>query len=427
MSDLDDISIGNLTGVASSVSSVSGDDDTTVPSTIVTQPTTLPINVETYSDALADNKRIYLVTFMGLPHEPPIAEYILPQTYFNLSRVVRWAATCEICPTTHRTHWHFFVHLKNATSCMRIKHIVTNKTHREGINVKIPPNVRGHGMNNHIRAMYFYCTKEDTRHPGTEPYVYGLPPPEQVRSPSNRSSKKSSTLTVENKIDMILKHPASASWASILHHDKNHQVALADAQWAKSFHLERKTHAMENVPRRTIQHVIVMAGHAGTGKTTLAKTGNFEGLSYNQNDIWMQSQALGQWFGNARTSNHYNNQRVIIIDEYHAGHPITFTDFKTLANVGHAGEQVQVKFGNTTLNHEIVIFTTNENPWDWFRNMLLRSQANYDAFVRRITKYLYFPSHRPDGTVNEPSHPEGPFYEVKELPSSLPQPGLQFF
>lgn len=424
--------LSNLPGL-SAASEVGDDDISTVTTPSSADPSTI-IDVEEYQEPDVNSRnRLYIITCMANVGDQPVPSVTDLNSYFRENTVVRWAATCEKCPTTQRTHYHMFVQFKHQRTAPQLKALIERKTHFRSPNVRFPPMCRGAAMNKHILAMHNYCTKEETRFPGTIPVTFGPPPPtvpvnppaEPTRRKPNKSRQDQADDRNKQIIDLIMSNPIERKWCDILHADEQSRLLLGPCSWAKQFHHERTLKVEASIEPRTIQNVIVLCGAAGTGKTTLATSGNLPDLDYTNADVWSQTQGMGKWFGNARFGARYRNEKVIVIDEYHMGHPITFTDFKSLANVGHQGEQVQLKYGSIRLNHETIIFTSNQMPYDWFRNQF-NQQVNYDAFVRRVTKFLWFPSHRPNGEPNIPTHADGPYYEEKEFPDRCPPEGLVF-
>jgi hypothetical protein len=82
-------------------------------------------------------------------------------------------------------------------------------------------------------------------------------------------------------------------------------------------------------------------------------------------------------------------------------HSLDFGLFKRLCDVGHKkGIQLPVKNSFAVSNHKRVIFTTNDNPLEWFEE-ITKSEENFDAFRRRVTRLMYYPKKCPDGSYNQ--------------------------
>ena len=73
-------------------------------------------------------------------------------------RVVKYAAgTTEICPSTNKEHMHIVFQLSEPCDFTTLKKAMDNRTHIEA-------------MQGTIEQATTYCSKEETRKPGTQPW-----------------------------------------------------------------------------------------------------------------------------------------------------------------------------------------------------------------------------------------------------------------
>lgn len=415
--------------VPSEISTQGSDDDSV--STVSGTATSSTINVEDYDDEPTNTrKRIFIVTLMRGIDDPVDDTLCDPDTFFPGIEISRWASQTEICATTQRTHVHFFVQFKTRqwTFASLRKRLVEKLGNDAGINIKAPPpSASGRGgreISKHIRAMHRYCIKEQTRHPDSIPRVEGLPPPVVTeQAPVAEPPQKKNKSINDRAIEYMVSHAPTTAFHNLLHKDLKSQKLLGPRiAWAQRFWQHYQENMFAAREPRTINEVIILTGGAGSGKTTWAKrhqAPDDESVVDFNHRVWVQTQNMGRWWGDAKGIS-YENQSVIIIDEMHSGHPIGFTDFKSLANIGHSGEFVQVKNGSCKLNHSTLIITSNCFPWKWWKTMLMQNTHNWDAFTRRVTKWMHFPILRPDGTRNSASlHGDFFFYE-KKLPGIIP-------
>lgn len=118
-------------------------------------------------------------------------------------------------------------------------------------------------------------------------------------------------------------------------------------------------------PKRQLDkppEVIILAGSTGTGKSYWAQ-------QHFPNAYW---KAKNLWFDN------YQGEKEIIFDEFYGWLPFDLT----LRICDKYPLQVEIKGGSTQFLAETIIFTTNKDPKQWWK------ECYFDAFKRRVTKWI---------------------------------------
>ncbi|AQA27298.1 replication associated protein [Avon-Heathcote estuary associated bacilladnavirus] len=195
-------------------------------------------------------------------------------------------------------------------------------------------------------------------------------------------------------IDHIMARDWTLSWASLVHESDESRALLADCGWGKRFQEDRAAAQ----PRRKIKDVVILYGAAGTGKTTMAMDWDSKPDETTKARYYRRSCDEDFWGGGATA---YNGQRVIHYDEF--GGQEKFASLKEITSIGLPGPPVKVKGSGRDLNHDTVVFTSNVHPAGWYKGVWAKDPHQFKPFQRRVTKVLFFPRERPDGTENVPS------------------------
>jgi hypothetical protein len=347
--------------------------------------------------------------------------YLHPKAYFGRTwdkRLTKVAGQFEICPSTNALHIHLYlVFTRDARPYFHILRKTLNKDFVTGVNIARPTS---HSANSSQFGIN-YCLAEEKRAPGTDPFVYKCSFDQskwELRSTrkydasdvtgdgndSKRPAKKSkSDKRKEDIIEYIESKPIHWTWHQIVHENRASKVLLADNAWGKRFHEGR----VASLPLRVIEQVVILYGAAGTGKTTLSQAYDEDDADTSRAErYYLRNLQESKFWGSGSTA--YLGQRVIHLEEFNGQVPLS--EWKELSNVGHSGPPIAVKYGGTTLNHNVVIFSSNLHPAYWYHRAMANDHNQWPAFARRVTKILFFPSSRPDGTKNLPDDSNPPHF-----------------
>ena len=223
----------------------------------------------------------------------------------------------ELCPDTGRRHYQGYVRCKKSVALPYLRRKLPG-AHWDPRQKRTSPHVA------HEKAKA-YCSKEDTREPGTLPVIWG---------PDPQPGRRTDLLDWKEAIDSGA--PDHELWEShfacmLRYSSALRQYRLAVAQ-----------------RRSTPPQVHVFWGPTGTGKSRRA-----EFISRGSTTFWKPK---GQWFDG------YEGQTVAIFDDFRADVP-----FRLLLQVlDRYPLIVPVKGGFVNWNPSIVIFTSNHSPESWY-------------------------------------------------------------
>jgi len=331
-----------------------------------------------------------------------------PKTYWDdVSHIRNWVGQFEICPSTKALHIHIYVEWVT-TKRIRLEGLRTAFTKHEGL-IRINFKKQRSTKVSSVQGAVNYCLAPGKRAPETQPFRWSGNKDEwdfDEASYENRPKKKQKATKEENTqelIDYIMSKPATWSWAKILHEDDASRTLLATCSWGPGFHVQR----VAGQASRTIDKVIVMYGAGGTGKSTMAlKWDQAEGDTDRSATYYRRNNDDGHFWGSKALG--YQGQKVIHWEEF-CGQE-TFAKWKEYCDIGNPGPKVNVKNGTSQLNHDTCLFTSNIHPAGWYRGVWSKDPKAFHPFWRRVSQVLFFPSHRPDGTVNRPDEEIPPYY-----------------
>jgi len=174
-----------------------------------------------------------------------------------------------------------------------------------------------------------YCTKEETRIPdGGGPYRYGQRVPH-----AGKKGGRSDLLAVQRKLD------AGASLKTIA---KEH---FSDyARYERGF---RNYKRLMTEPRNARPEIFVHIGPSGCGKTRHVRE-SFPGAYWHPG---------GQWWDD------YDGEAVVVFDEFY-GHKLSFSQLLNVLDWGQL--RVQTKGSSAQLAATTFVFTSNQDPQDWY-------------------------------------------------------------
>lgn len=329
-------------------------------------------------------------------------KWLRPNTYFSDSSLIKvWCGQFEHTQEDN-LHCHIYVEFTKQTRFELIRTSISNVLEK-GCNIK-----RQKRLSTKSRACAVnYVLKPEGRFAGTEAYIW-----EHCKHPikfdaslwGQRKNNTSQSKEAKEKliIDYIESKPKHWTWEQILHESTESKYLLASCSWGAKYHSTRHASAA----RRTIDNVIILYGAGGTGKTTLAhKWGAVENEDFYER-YYRRNPDDGAFWGGGKTA--YKGQRVIHMEEFCGQEQLNRV--KELCDIGKQGPSVNIKNSGTTLNHDTIIFTSNYHPAAWYRNKWAEEAKQFHPFWRRITQVWFFPSHRPDGTLNVPDENTPPHY-----------------
>jgi len=314
-----------------------------------------------------------------------------------------WCGQFELCPSTGKLHAHIHFELKKQVRFPWLRDKMTAPETIAGMSLtrarKISHRSRDCSIN--------YCLDPSKRKPGNDSNFYIWPGNERavafqselVKKRKKRDDDNNKRNLDEIKRKWIESKPINTPWDEIVHeNDESKQLFFGDTK-GKKYHEGRGS----VVPRRTIKEVVFMYGAGGTGKTTLAmEYGKYDqGVDVNETDstrYYKRNFNDGIYWGGGRTA--YKGQRVVHLEEYCGQEK--FNDLKQIMDIDKPGPPINIKNSGADLNHEIVVITSNVHPSGWYRKSWMKDTKQFHPFWRRVTKLLFFPSHRADGTINAP-------------------------
>ena len=324
--------------------------------------------------------------------------FLQPETYFEIDRIKAWCGQFEICPLTQKLHAQLYVSFKHNRRLRfdAIRKQIKAATGTSGdvqVCKKLTVNARQCAIN--------YALKPDTRH--GLPFIWkGTCTFDDELYNKRPKPKKDKTQADRERIDWIESKPKNWTWDQIVHECDESKLLFASCSWGKSFHNGRMTTSA----RRTIKDVIIFYGAGGTGKTTMARDYDTRDCEDESERYFKRNHDDGVFWGGGRVA--YHGQRIIHFEEFCGNE--TLSNIKEWCDVGKTGPPVNIKNGGTHLNHETVIFTSNVHPAGWYHQAWSKDSKQFHPFWRRVTKVLFFPETRPDGSLNIPCAENPPFY-----------------
>lgn len=185
-----------------------------------------------------------------------------------------------------------------------------------------------------------YCTKLETRIPGTEPYWW----PEEIKLEEEKEAKKDKYEALKEALNSgePIQEVADKFFALWLRH---HRALEAYGQ-------------LSIKPRHHKTETIAIYGPTGTGKSVFCHE-NFPDAFWKTKGNW--------WDG-------YTNQKVVIIDEFYGWLAYDFL----LRLLDRYPLKVEVKGSFGQFDSQLVIITSNKGPSEWYQ------MKNIDALLRRL-------------------------------------------
>ena len=333
-------------------------------------------------------------------------KWLLPNTYFTDTSIIQnWCGQFEICPDTHRLHFHIYVVFKHETK-PRFNSLRTIFSTPFDKGCDISKSKHRFSLKSQACSVN-YVLAPDKRAPDSEPFIWEHNKDKfsfneslwkERTKPADRPSKEDHDKAI---IDYIETKPRHWTWEQIVHETYESKLLLASCSWGAKFHAGR--HA--EVPRREITNVILLYGAGGTGKTTLARDWDTRDDEDEQERYYRRNYDDGKFWGGGRAA--YKSQRIIHLEEF-CGQE-SASKFKELCDIGKYGPPVNIKNGGIELNHDTIVVTSNHHPAAWYRNLCTKDVKQWVPLARRFTQVFFFPEHRADGSLNSPDEDHPPY------------------
>lgn len=338
-------------------------------------------------------------------------KWLLPETWLSdtdRGTLMVWCGQFELCPETDRLHGHIYVEF-NHKSPKRFEWLrkliarITGKPGNIAKTKRLTKMTRGNAVN--------YVLKPDGWIGGAKArFIWPHNKLKVEFNPetyANRASKKRKVKDSREDVDekrrlYIETKPRWWLWEQVLHENDESKALLCTCSWGKTYHAGRYA----EIKRRDIDNVVLLYGAGGTGKTTFAHSWDIREDEDAQERYYRRNPDDGAFWGGGRTA--YKGQRVVHLEEYCGQEKLA--RFKELCDIGKPGPNVNVKNGGVALNHDSVIITSNHHPAAWYRHHMTADPKQFNPFWRRVTQVWFFPSHRPDGTLNVPDDTHAPYY-----------------
>jgi hypothetical protein len=348
-----------------------------------------------------------IITFFNVH---PNIQHLEPELYFGESArttVKNWCGQFEICPLTEAKHAHVYAEFFQDSRgdfrprFTRLRQLFAS--HHDRVNIRVPKRT----SNKQRQCAVNYCLKPETRM--SEPEIQHIwkhnANPLKFdaelfdKKPASKEAKVDKTKT---RVEWIDSKPIDWTWAQIVMENDESKFLLADCTWGRKYH-EMRSAAQS---RRTIDHFIIMYGAGGTGKTTAAIDWDKQEGESERQRYYKRNTDDGHFWGGGTTA--YRGQRIVHFEEFNGGE--AFHKFKEYIDIGKKGPQVSIKGSGVELNHETVVCTSNIHPAGWYNSYWKKDPKQFMPFWRRVTEIRFYPSHRPDGTLNMPDADNPPYY-----------------
>lgn len=252
----------------------------------------------------------------------------------------------EFTPETDKLHIQGYVQFVNARSLGGVKKLLIKWSGEKGPHLEI---ARGTPAESRT-----YCTKVESRAPGTEPFEFGDCPVGDVKSEMVRAWE-------------MFRDGGGKITKELTHRHLNY-VTLYGQKW-KQMYEELKYE--DWVQREGYQppEVIVYHGATGTGKSRKALEDG--AMSIHANLSWPFAE--------------YRGQKTVLFDDYRGEFTIGY--FLKLID-GHPMTVPLMYVGNKPWVPTKIYITSNKHPKDWYPKL---DDESYQAMARRFTEVKYFP------------------------------------
>lgn len=264
--------------------------------------------------------------------------YVAPDFVFDTAKIRYFIAGEEKCPETGRTHYQAFIVFKNKQSMKAVKRIVDDNTvHLEPAKASALANIK-------------YCSKDGNiyREEGKRPKGQGARS-DLVAFRDHFKSGGTTRAAIEDdgKLAMVARYPRLANTLELMY----------------------------SVERSEPTELHIFWGVPGSGKSHKA----FEEAK-ELGDVYFKPQ--GPWWDG------YDSQPSVIFEDFRGETPLA--QFLRLAD--RYPLRVAVKGGFKQFNSKRLYVTSNLDIDDWWNSEQKGYDVSMEAFRRRITIKIHFPS-----------------------------------
>ena len=268
-------------------------------------------------------------------------------------------AQAELCPTTTRLHLQGYVEVKERWTWHRVKEHVFDACGLVNASVQA---ARGTPLENKR-----YCTKEESRVPGTEPFEAGLMsneddgPHAKGKSLDRLFADIKSGLSMEDLIDKF-------GFGVYVRHER--AIKSAMCTWGAR--------------RKAMPEIILLVGPSGSGKSR-----------------WVERKYPDRYrmtFGNGGNSawfDGYNGENVIELSEFRGQLQLAFM----LDLLDRYQLKVQTKGGTVQFLASTIVITSNEEPSEWYKALDDRD-SKLKPLLRRIEEFGTRPRYMSDNRAD---------------------------
>jgi uncharacterized protein YecT (DUF1311 family) len=332
----------------------------------------------------------------------PDPKWLNPDTYFPYPTKLFdiWTGQYELCPSTKKLHAHVYVECKIT---QRLRFLAFTKVLRR-FHDTVSIQSAKRASKKQRQCAINYVVDERKRAPDTEVFLWTHNKIACRFDEAYEKKKKASRTDdlVEQQRAWIESRPRHWSWDQIVHESDESKALFCKCAWGNNYHKGRYA---EDKPR-TIQNVVILYGAGGTGKSTMAHGWDTKEDEDTQERYYRRNIEDGPFWGGGRSA--YKGQRVVHYEEFSGQE--AFSRLKEVCDIGKQGPPINIKNGGGQLNHDTVVFTSNVHPGGWFRNLWDKDPKQFHPFWRRVTKILFYPSHKPDGSLNTPDEENLPYF-----------------
>nr|QJI53592.1 MAG: replication-associated protein [Cressdnaviricota sp.] len=233
-----------------------------------------------------------------------------------------------------------------------------------------------------------YCTKEDTRAEGTEPFLWGTCADERAGQGARNDIDAFARAVVEHggvNMNVMEEFPGHALRYGRHGNDlmaARHRVEQEEAERAFWVEEARRQEAGEEMRGQQQRHVELYFGPTAVGKTSAIKT----------KVIGVEGKHLYNKAGGNRWYCGYNGQEAVLIDEFKGDSYGPVEEFNNVTNMGTTN--VETKGGHAMLTATDIYVASNRHPSHWWKKgqdtYLDWTDGRYRAVARRFAKVTWW-------------------------------------